>query len=96
LNLLEHFHNKGFISILVNFDIKDHILHERVVNSQRSTIIFRSASTFEEVLIRQKDESHKGDVIDPIEGEADHLFGIRNSDEVKSVTQRIVNIAQSI
>lgn len=96
LNLLEHFRIKGFTSILVNFDIPDHILHERVVNSERSKKIFRSASSFEEVLIRQQTESHKGDVIDPIEGEADYLFVIKNSNEVNTVNQRIVDIANSL
>lgn len=96
LDLLADFQNKGFISILVNFDIPDHILQARVAKSQRSTTVFRSASTFEEVLIRQQAESHKGDVRAPIEGEADHLFVIKNSDEVQSVTQRIVNIAQNL
>lgn len=58
--------------------------------------IFRSASSFEEVLIRQQTESHKGDVIDPIEGEADYLFVIKNSNEVNTVNQRIVDIANSL
>jgi predicted kinase len=96
LNLLEHFKNKGFTSILVNFDIPYHILHERVVNSERSTNIFRSATSFEEVFIRQQAESHKGDMIDPIEGEADHLFVIKDSEEVNSIIQRIVDIAHNL
>jgi adenylate kinase family enzyme len=95
LNLLEHFQNNGFTSILVNFAIPDHILYERVVNSERSTKIFRSASSFEEVLNRQQTESHKGDVIEPVEDEADHLFVINNSEEVNSIIQRIVDIAHS-
>ncbi|WP_199621267.1 AAA family ATPase [Paenibacillus alkalitolerans] len=96
LNLLEHFHNKGFISILVNFDIPDHVLEERVDNSQRSTNVFRNASSFKEVLIRQQAESHYVDVTAPVEGEADHLFVINNNDEVQPVVQSIVNIVQGI
>ena len=46
------------------------VLQARVANSQRSKTIFRSASSFEEVLIRQQAESQKGDVTAPIEGEA--------------------------
>ncbi|MGE6261166.1 AAA family ATPase [Heyndrickxia sporothermodurans] len=42
LDLVEYFHNRGFTSILVHFDIPDHIL-----NSQRSIAVFRNASTFE-------------------------------------------------
>lgn len=88
-DLLAHFQNKGFISILVNFDIPDHILQARVATSQRSITVFRSASTFDEVLTRQQAESHKGDVAAPIEDEADHFFVIKNSEEVQSVTQKL-------
>jgi deoxyadenosine/deoxycytidine kinase len=96
LNLLEElFQINNFTSILVHFDIPDHILHARVTQSQRSTKVFRGAySNFEEVLIRQQADSLNEDVIDPVEGEADHLFVIKDRDEVSSVIQRIVQIAQ--
>jgi len=93
LELLEQFHNKGFISILVHFDVPDHVLQARVARSQRSTAIFRSASTFEEVLNRQQADSYKSDVTPPKEGEANHLLVIKNPDDVSSVTQKIVTIA---
>ena len=96
LDLLAHFHTKGFISILVNFDVPNHVLQARVANSQRSKTIFRSASSFEEVLIRQQAESQKGDVTAPIEGEADHFFVIKNTDDAQSVTREIVNIVESL
>jgi predicted ABC-type ATPase len=92
LDLLAHFHNQGFVSVLVHFDIPDHILQTRVADSQRSKAIFRSASSFEEVLIRQQAESHKAGIVDPIEGEADHLFVIKNSDDVQSVIQTILQL----
>lgn len=95
LKLLEHFHNKGFTSIIVNFDISKHILQERIAKSKRSTSILRTASNFEEVLNRQQDETNLGDVIAPIEGEADHLFVIKSADEVQSVIRKIVDCAQS-
>ncbi|WP_045520796.1 ATP-binding protein [Neobacillus niacini] len=95
-DLLEQFHNKGFINILVNFDIPDHVLQARVAKSQRSTTIFRSTSTFKEVLARQQSESHIGDVKAPKEGEADHLFLIKDNDEIQFVTQKIVNIARNL
>lgn len=95
LKLLEQYHNKGFTSILVNFDLPEHVLKERVEKSQRSTAILRTASTFDEVLTRQQDETNKDDVVAPIEGEADHLFVIKNVDEIQSVIQGIVNISQS-
>ncbi|WP_456274966.1 ATP-binding protein [Bacillus sp. AK031] len=93
--LLEQFHQKGFISVIVHFEIPDHILQSRVDHSQRSTKIFRSASTFTEVLVRQQADSLKEDVTDPIEGEAGHLFVMRDNDEAESVIQEIVKIAKS-
>ena len=96
LDLLAQFHNKGFTSILVNFDIPDHVLQTRVANSHRSTAIFRSASTFEDVLTRQQAESHKVDVTAPEEDEANYFFVIKNSNDFESVTQSIVDIAQSL
>jgi predicted kinase len=96
LNLLEHFHNKGFISVLVNFDIPDHVLEERVDKSERSTHVFRTAATFKEVLHRQQAESHNTDVAIPKEDEADHCFVINSTDEVQPVIRRIVDVAQSL
>ncbi|MFD1737946.1 ATP-binding protein [Bacillus salitolerans] len=93
--LLADFHQKGFISILVSFDIPDEVLRERVTNSERSTTIFRSASTFEEVLSRQQSDSLQVDVVAPVEGEANHLFIIRDSNEVLPVVQKICQIAQT-
>jgi predicted kinase len=46
ISLLEYFKSKGFTSIIVNFDIPDHVLRERVSESKRSTAVFRTASTF--------------------------------------------------
>ncbi|MCE3201785.1 hypothetical protein [Paenibacillus sonchi] len=68
----------------------------RVAGSQRSTAIFRSASTFEEVLLRQQDETDHGDVIAPAEDEADYLFVIKDSSEVPATLQKIVDIAQNL
>ncbi|MCG7345701.1 ATP-binding protein [Sporosarcina sp. ACRSL] len=91
--LLEQlFPEHEFIRILVHFDLPDHVLHARVLNSQRSTDIFRSASNFEQVLDRQNADSLKEDVVDPVEGEADHLFVIKNSEEVEHVIDRILMI----
>jgi adenylate kinase family enzyme len=85
-----------FVRILVHFDIPDDVLQERVIQSQRSTNIFRGAYlNFEEVLVRQQVESFKEDVVDPIEGEADHLFVINDNKQVNSVIQKIVRISES-
>jgi len=95
LKLLEYFHKKGFTSIIVNFEIPEHVLNERVSNSQRSTSILRTVSNFEDVLTRQQDETDEGDVIAPVDGEANHLFVIKNADDIQSVVRKIVNSGQS-
>lgn len=97
LYLLEEVFDKNkFVHILVHFDMPGHVLQARVTQSQRSTNIFRSASTFEEVLIRQQAESLNEDVTDPVEEEADYLFVIKDSEEVDSVIQKIVHMAQCL
>lgn len=95
MDLLAQFRAKGFTTILVSFDIPDDVLQSRVIKSQRSTTVFRNASTFEEVLIRQQAESHKVDVMFPIGGEADHLFVVRHTDDVQSITRKIVKLTHS-
>ncbi|KAA0964908.1 ATP-binding protein [Sporosarcina sp. ANT_H38] len=95
LKLLEQFHNKGFSSIIVNFDIPEHVLKVRVTKSQRDTSILRIASNFAEVLTRQHNETNKGDVIAPIEDEADHLFVVKDSSEIQMVIREIVEIAKN-
>lgn len=95
--LLEQlFSENEFIRVLVHFDLPDSVLQDRVTNSQRDTDIFRSASNFEEVLVRQNADSLKEDVVDPVEGEADHLFVIKDSEEVESIIRRIVMMAKDI
>ena len=96
LQLIDYYQKQGFTCVLVNFDIPEHILFERIANSECSTKILRTASTFEEVLTRQQDETNKGDVIAPIEGEADYLFLIKNVEEIEHVIQKIVHIAQVV
>lgn len=95
LYLLKQYHDKGFSSILVNFDIPDHVLKERVLGSKRSEIILRVASSFEEVLTRQQDEDIHGDVISPTEGEANHFFSIKNENDFLDVIRKIVNLVQN-
>lgn len=95
LKLLEHFKTKGFTSIIVNFDISDDELNDRIAKSQRSTNILRTVSSFKEVLIRQQNETNTDEVIEPTECEADHLFIIKNSDEAQSVIRKIINTVKS-
>jgi predicted kinase len=90
--LLEQlFPKHEFTRILVHFDLPEHILQARVANSNRSTTIFRGASNFAQVLERQNADE---DVTDPVEGEADHLFVIKESEEMDFVIKRIVAIEQ--
>jgi adenylate kinase family enzyme len=96
--LLEEIYQKDeFVRILVHFDIPDEILFDRVIQSERSTNIFRGPySNFQEVLLWQQSESQMEDVIDPVEGEADHLFVIRDNVETENVIKRIVQIAECL
>ena len=98
LYLLEElFHKDEFVRILVHFDIPDDILQKRVTQSGRSTNIFRGAySNFEEVLVRQQSESLKEDVTDPTEGEADHLFIIKDNKEIDFVIKEVIHIAECL
>ncbi|MFJ7827482.1 AAA family ATPase [Psychrobacillus sp. NPDC096623] len=90
MKLIDYYQNKGFTCILVNFEIPDYILKERITNSERSTSILRVASTFDEVLSRQLEETDTGDIVAPNEEEADYLFVIKDSDDIQSVIQKII------
>ena len=91
LRLIDYYQNNGFTCILVNFELPDHILKERIAEGQRSTKILRVASTFDEVLSRQQVETNTGDIIAPTEEEAEHLFVIKTPDEVQPVIQKIID-----
>lgn len=96
MDLLEKLFTKDqFVRIFVHFDIPDEVLKERVLQSTRSTNIFRTAHTFEEVLIRQEAASQSEDVADPVEGEADYLFVVNDNEEIDMVIQDIIQIAQT-
>lgn len=86
-----------FVRILVHFDIPDEVLHERVIDTQRSTNIFRGAySNFEDVLLRQNAESQLENFVDPEDGEADYLFIIKDNEDVASIIKRIIHISKSL
>ncbi|WP_054943267.1 AAA family ATPase [Paenibacillus ihuae] len=91
MDLLDYFRRKGFITILVYFDIPDNVLHLRIKESQRSKDIFRSASTFEDVLVRQQ----KSEASAPKNSEADHLFVVScNEEDVPMVIKKITEITE--
>lgn len=56
----------------------------------------RSASNFEEVLLRQHAESQLENFAEPEEGEADHLFLIKDNEEVASVIKEIILISKGL
>ncbi|QAY67922.1 ATP-binding protein [Paenibacillus protaetiae] len=90
LKLLEHYRKEGFICVLVYFDVPDAVLQERVAATERSGDIFRTAASFNEVLIRQQKETD--DVFPPTAEEADHLFTINTPDDVPAVIQSIIGL----
>lgn len=95
--LLEEIYPKSeFVRVLVHFDIPDEVLQKRVINSQRSTTIFRFASNFKEVLLRQQADSKLKNVIDPTKEEADHLFVIKDNKEVDCVIKDIIHISNCL
>ena len=83
--LLNKFKGLGFTTVLVNFDIPDELLMARISRTKRSTTVFRSVSSFTEVLARQQSESTRMDMASPKEDEADYFFVI-DSDEASQTT----------
>jgi len=92
LKMLGQLKSKGFTTIIVNFNIPENVLKDRVNHSQRSTTILRTVSTFGEVLIRQDNETNQGVVIEPTEGEADYLFLIQNAHDTQNVIRKIADL----
>ena len=92
--LEELFQQNEFYRILVHFDIPDEVLQSRIIQSERSTNIFRGTTTsFEEVLKRQQASENASN---PVEGEADRLFVIKNSEEIFEVIKEILRIANAL
>ncbi|MCM3357686.1 ATP-binding protein [Psychrobacillus sp. MER TA 171] len=89
VRFLEYYKSLGFTTIVLNFDIPEEVLLERVKNSERSTSILRTALNFEEVLMRQNGE----EVTDPSEEEADYLYVIKNTEDAQTVISEIVRLA---
>ncbi|EJQ45810.1 hypothetical protein IEE_02188 [Bacillus cereus BAG5X1-1] len=95
--LNEVFPQNEYVRILVHFDIPDDVLYERMARSKRNTNIFRgNYSSFKEVFVRQQAESQHENVVDPVENEADYLFVINDSEEVKSTIKEIVHIFEGL
>ncbi|MDN7240891.1 AAA family ATPase [Planococcus sp. N028] len=93
-NLLGYYHGKDFTSVVVYFDIPNHVLEERIQKSQRNTTILRTVSSFEEVFIHQNKESQENGRMAPTKEEADHLFVIRTDKDVEDVISKISEMLQ--
>ncbi|WP_225321656.1 ATP-binding protein [Psychrobacillus sp. AK 1817] len=87
---LEYYKSSGFKTVVVYFDIPEEILKDRVTASERSTSILRTASNFDEVLIRQ----NLAEVVEPTKEEADYLFVIKKQQDVQIIVGEIVKLAQ--
>ncbi|WP_010275539.1 ATP-binding protein [Paenibacillus senegalensis] len=90
-NHLKFFHDRGFVSIIVYFELPLELLKERVETTQRSKTIFRSASSFMEVLERQEMLNPEK----PSKEEANYLFVIHNPDDAAEIMQQIKEISQN-
>lgn len=86
--VLRYFHNKGFKSIIVYFDLPNDLLKDRVIRTQRSKAIFRSASSFLEVLERQENLSE----IQPSKDEANYIFIIKDPNNTAGIIKQIIAI----
>lgn len=84
-NVLSYFHEKGFESIIVYFNLSIEILRARVEQTQRSKSIFRSASSFLEVLDRQENSGE----VQPSKDEANYLFEIKDPNNTTKIIQEI-------
>ncbi|MCR8656697.1 ATP-binding protein [Paenibacillus endoradicis] len=84
-NVLRFFHDKGFKSVIVYFDLPVDLLKERVLGTQRSKAIFRNASNFFEVLERQE----KSIEIQPSKDESNYLYVIKEPQNTVEIIQQI-------
>lgn len=91
-NVLRYFHDKGFESIIVYFDLSMDLLKERVEQTQRSNAIFRSASSFLEVLEKQENST---EIQVPSEDEANYLFTIKDPIHTADIIQQIKVISEN-
>ncbi|NMM52908.1 ATP-binding protein [Paenibacillus aquistagni] len=88
-NVLQSFHNQGFTSIIVYFELPTDLLKERVIRTNRRKTIFRSASSFLEVLERQDKSSD----IEPSKDEANYMFVINDPNDTAGIIQNIIAIS---
>lgn len=90
-NVLQYFHDKGFESIIVYFDLSMDLLKERVKQTQRSNVIFRSSSSFLEVLEKQENST---EIQVPSEDEANYLFTMKDPIHTAEIIRQIKAICE--
>lgn len=84
-NVLRYFLEQGFKRILVCFDLPLSLLEERVEKTQRNKTIFRSASSFREILERQSGLKQDR----PGTEEAEYRFVIQDLSDVPATIRQI-------
>lgn len=95
--LLSMFHDAGFYSIIIYFNIPNEILEARVLNSNRSTKVMRKTANFRKLLARQQIEDERTNNIKTFrKDEANYLFEINNSEETQLIIEKIVDIYASL
>lgn len=93
LKLLEFYRDKGFTTIVVNFDIADEVLEARIDRAGRDTSILRTVSSFYDVLERQRVESLEDPGVAPAPSEADYLFTVANEQQIEAAISAILELA---
>ncbi|MBX0356788.1 ATP-binding protein [Halobacillus sp. Nhm2S1] len=88
--LLEGFKSKGFSTILVYFNVPDSLLEKRVAERNCDPSVLRTASSFDEVLRRQQEESPY--IVVPSPEEADHFFTIEREEEDNAVLVEVAGL----
>ncbi|MCQ4088432.1 ATP-binding protein [Saccharibacillus sp. JS10] len=89
-DILQNFHDNGFESVIVYFNLPNDLLEERIGRSQRSKAIFRNASNFLEVLERQTNIEE----VQPAKNEANYVFEIKDPSETSKIIQHIKEISE--
>lgn len=90
--LLKYYQEQGFATIIVHFDLRESILRERIARGNRDTGILRTVSGFEQVLDRQM-KIKKAE--EPSADEADHLFIVREVNDLGFIMAMIINTIQN-
>ncbi|WP_312099430.1 ATP-binding protein [Niallia sp.] len=89
--LLSYYKKHDFTSVLVHFALPISILKERIAKNNRDTLRLRTASSYDEVLNRQHQQTGM-EALDPIAGEADYLFTVKEEEDVSAIMETIIKL----